>query len=368
MLQRLYTRLNNPDHYPLYLVLLSTLSSLILYWPFLGQDPTILFRYWDGPNYLYVARTLYDIPADHPFTPYNTTPAYFACHLPLYPLLIRLFSYAMGYTGGMIAVTLLCTGLATVLFYYLLRESQAVVNPFWSALISLYLPMRWMIYHSVGATEPLFLCLVFGSMLSFLRKNYALAFVLCGLSATTRIVGALFGLAYLLVLIHEKRWKLMPLLALIPVPLFATFSFYAYRFGDFWAYFSWNSKLLNPMPMQVLINFAGNNNTQHAELYLIMYVVYGAGVFLLWRWPLFFWYSLVFYIFNLFIFHEDLSRYYIPIAPLALIVAYDKVLSQRAFKLIFPLLVIGIYLYSWPLVEKNVLVEWVWKDLVKALQ
>lgn len=366
--QRSLQWLKNPDFYPVYLVLLSFASSLLVYVPLLQRDNSVIFRYWDGPNYLYVARTLYDIPASHPFVPYNTTPAYFACHLPLYPLLIRLFSLPLGYLGGMLAATLFCSGVATVLFYMLLKETQAVRSPFWSAVISLLLPIRWLIYHSIGASEPLFLALVFGSMLAFLRKRYALAFALCGLSAATRIVGALFGLGYLLLLIHQKRWKLLPLLAIVPLPLLLVFSFYAWRFGDFWAYFHWNAKLLHARPLDVLTAYAGNNNPQNAELYLQMYVAYGLGVLLLWRWPIFFWYALPFYVFNLFVFHEDLSRYYIPIAPFALVVAFDRVLSTRAFQLITPLLVYGLYLYSWPLVDKNVLIESVWKNLLLVLQ
>lgn len=360
--------LKNPDFYPIYLVVLAMLSSLLIYLPLMGRDSSLIFRYWDGPNYLYVAKTLYNIPIDHPFVPYNTTPAYFACHLPLYPLVIRLFALPLGYLSGMLTATMFCTGIATVLFYYLLSETKAVTSPFWSAVVSLFLPIRWLIYHSVGASEPLFLALVFGSMLAFTRKRYALAFALCGLSATTRIVGALFGLGYLLLLIHQKRWKLIPLLAIVPIPLLLTFGFYAWRFGDFWAYFHWNAKLLHAKPLEVLMAYAGNNNTQHAELYLTMYVLYGLGTLLLWRWPLFFWYALPFYIFNLFIYHEDLSRYYISIAPFALVVAFDQALSSKAFKIIFPLLLYGLYLYSWPLVQANVLVPDVWKNLLQVLQ
>lgn len=367
-IERLRTFLCSEDNHTMMLVLLSVLSSVLLYLPIMLKDTSVIFRYWDGPNYLYVAKTLYDIPLDHPFQRYHTTPAYYACHLPLYPLLIRLLSYLFGYLSAMVTVTLMCTGLATVLFYKLLRETGAVKSPFWSATLSLFLPVRWLIYHSVGASEPLFLALVFGSMLAYQRKRYALAFALVGLSSATRIVGVLVAVAYLIMLLREKLWKKLPLLAITPLPLLATFSFYAWRFGDFWAYFSWNSKLLHPVPMQVLIGYAGNNDPQHAEFYLMMYVLYGAGVLALWRWPLFFTYSAVFYVFNLFIFHEDLSRYYIPIAPLALIVGYDQILSRRSFQLMFPLLVLCAYLYCWPLVESNILFENVWRALLQVLR
>lgn len=369
MLARVLQLVRNPQHQPLLLILISTLASLVLYLPYLPHHIDVMFRFWDGPNYLYVARTLYDIPVDHPFTAYKTTPAYFACHLPLYPILIRLLSYVFGYPAAMLAVTLICSGLATWLFYLLLRETGAVQSPFWSALISIFLPMRWLLYHSVGATEPLFLVLVFGSMLCWLRGKYGWACALAGLSSITRIVGVLVGVGYFLTMLHEKRWKSLPWLALIPIPLLVVFAFYAWRFGDFFAYFSWNSKLLHAWPLDVLKAYAGNRESiQYAELYVVLYAVYGAGVAMLWRWPVFFWYSLVFYIFNLFIFHEDLSRYYIPIAHLALIVAYDKIFSQKSFKWAFPLMLVPIYLYLWPQPPHNAMADWIWPELLKALR
>lgn len=351
-----------------WLVFFSTLSSVGLYWPVYRKDPTALFRYWDGPNYLYVARTLYDIPIQHPFVFYKTTPAYFACHLPLYPLLIRLLSYVMGYLSGMLAATLICSALATVLFYQLLKETRAVRTPFWSALVFLYLPARWLIYHSVGASEPLFLCFIFGAMLAWRRHWPWLSCLLIGLAADTRIVGLLAGFALFLLILQERRWKALPWLALIPLPLLATFAFYQYRFHDFWAYFHWNAKLLHKMPLEVLWVYAQHGDLHTSELYLIIFLIYGVGVFLLWEQPLFFWYSLVFFGFNLFVFHEDLSRYFIPLAPFALIIAFDRVISTRAFQFCFPLLIFMVYLYSWPVASGNVMFPQLWPQLVQVLQ
>ncbi len=368
MLHQVRSFFQNTQLYPLWLMLISTLSSVAFYIPLYMKDPTLLFRHWDGPNYMYVARTLYQIPVDHPFVSYSTTPAYFACHLPLYPLLIRLSSYLLDYPAAMLFVTLLSSGAATYLFYLLLKDMELVEKPFWSAVLFLFLPMRWLIYHSLGATEPLFLALIFASMLCWRRKKYAWAFFFVGLSSITRIVGVLAGVAYLLTAIHQKRWKTIPLMVIMPIPLLLTFAFYAYQFGDFWAYFSWNSKLLDAQPLKVFMAYVANNNTHDAELYMMMYVGYTAGAFMLWRWPLLFWYSIIFCVFNLFVYHEDLSRYYLPITPFVLIVAYDKVLSRRAFQWVLPLLIFGVYAYSLPLVEKNALVDWVWPRLVEALR
>jgi len=366
--QRLISVFNNSYYHSFILVLASVFSSVLLYLPVHRKDPTALFRYWDGPNYLYVARTLYDIPAQHPFVFYKTTPAYFACHLPFYPLLIRLFSYLMGYPAAMLAVTLLCSGLATYLFYLLLKETEIVKSPFWSTLVFLFLPARWMIYHSVGSTEPLFLSLIFAAMLACKRHKAWLVCLFLGLSSMTRIVGLLAALAYFLYLLHQKRWKDLPWLFLVPLPLLVVFTFYLYRFGDFWAYFHWNAKLLHKMPLEVFSAYAGNGDLHSAELYLGMFLIYGVGVFMLRSTPMLFWYSLVFFGFNLFVFHEDLSRYFIPIAPFALIIAYDRIISTRAFQMLFPLLVYMVYVYSWAVVQRNVMFPQLWPQLLQVLQ
>lgn len=372
MWQSLYSKLEqrfkHEEYYPLYLVLLSVLSSVILYLPIYLQDPSNLFRYWDGPNYMYIARTLYDIPSTHPFVSYNLTPAYFACHLPLYPLLIRLFSYLMGYQAAMLAVTLISSGLASVLFYYLLKEMKIVRSPFWSAIIALFLPVRWIIYHSVGATEPLFLALIFASMLCWNKEKYRWAIVLCGLASVTRIVGLLALFGYFCLILHQKKWRNLTYLPLGLLPILAVFSFYAWRFGDFFAYFSWNSKLLNPNPLFSMMAFSSNNASSHAEAYAIQYLAYGMGTLLLWRFPLLFWYSASFCVFNLFIFHEDLGRYYLPVAPFALIVAYDQILSSKAARLMLPFICYTVYNYSWPLLRINIMMTDPWLALLQALK
>ena len=141
-------------------------STVALWVPYLRGDQ--LFRYWDGPLYLYVARVLYDVPAAHPFVVYDLPPMYFASHLPLYPMLIRGLSAVTGghLPAAMMLATLATSVLAAVLFYEVLRQWDLVRSPLWTAVLFSFLPPRWLIYHSVGATEPLFFCCVFGVFLA----------------------------------------------------------------------------------------------------------------------------------------------------------------------------------------------------------
>ena len=309
-------------------ILPSILIFLINY-----NDFSVITRYWDGPNYMEVAKTLYNVPKDHPFTSYGTTQAYFACHLPLYPLLIRLFAF-MTYPVSMIFVTLLTSALATIAFYYFLLEYNCVKNPFYSSIISTFLPIRWLLYKSVGATEPLFILLILLSLIAYKRDKIVWAMVFASLSGITRITGILMGAVYFIEFIRTKKYKLIPLLSIIALPLLLTFSFYYYIYGDFFAYFSWNSKLIHSKPIDIYYSYVVNGNSHSGELYFLFYILYGLGVLFLWEYPILFIYSLIFYVFNLFVFHEDLSRYFLTITHFVLIIAYDKFLNTPQFKTI----------------------------------
>lgn len=344
------------------IILFSLIPSLIIFLLNL-KDPSVITRYWDGPNYIEVAKTLYNVPENHPFTPYKTTPAYFACHLPFYPLLIRIFSF-MTYPIAMIFVTLLTSALATIAFYYFLIEYNCVKNPFYSALISTFLPLRWLLYKSVGATEPLFILLILLSLIAYKRDKILLAMIFAGLSGITRITGILMGLVYFIEFVRLKKFKLIPLLSIIGLPLLLTFSFYHYMYGDFWAYFSWNSKLIHSKPIDIYYSYVGNGNSHAGELYFLFYSIYGLGVLFLWQYPIIFTYSLIFYLFNLFVFHEDLSRYFLTITHFTFIVAYDKFLNTPQFKIVSAFILYMSIIYSSYLLPHNVVDVNVYKELL----
>lgn len=330
----------------------------------------VVFRYWDGANYVYLAKTLYNIPADHPLSAYSTA-QYFSAHLPLYPFTIRAFSF-MGYNNAMIFSTVLYTLLATLTFYQLLRETNLVASPFWSAILSLFLPARYLIYHNVGATEAPFLFFTLASLLCYIRGQHILAFFLGGLSGITRITGILIGVAYFISLIYERKWRHIPWLALIALPLFLTFVFYYFHYGDFFAYFSVNyssiNRLIHFTPFEIFTVYSNSGDTHSAELYLILYVVYGVGVLMLWgKNRLLFFYAAISYVFSTFIFHQDLSRFLIPLAPFALVIAYDEVLSKTAMKIAAIPFIAMSYIYAWGVMPHNLVVDWVYEKLIQVL-
>jgi len=342
-------------------------SQLIFLTPYLldGELDTI-FRYWDGPNYAYLAKVLYQVPVDHPLSPYVKA-EYYAAHLPLYPLAIRAFSF-LGYNTAMLFTTFIFTWAATLTFYQLIKENSWVKAPAWSAFISLFIPARYVIYHNVGATEAPFIFFMCASLLFYFRGNYIAAFLMGGFAGITRITGILMGAGYFISLIIERKWKVIPLLALIAIPLFLTFTFYHFHYGDFFAYFNVNlsssNKLIRSMPLQIFLSYGSHGKDHSAEFYLAMYAIFGLGTLSLYNInKVLFCQVLVMFVFSLFIFHQDLARYLIPLAPFAIVVAYDKILTQTTSRLaVLPLIPLT-YIYAWRVLPHNLCVPWVYKNL-----
>ncbi|MDA8140498.1 MAG: hypothetical protein M0036_17780 [Desulfobacteraceae bacterium] len=356
------------------LAIFAAVSCLALLAPYIVRNDTeTVYRYWDGPNYAYLAKTLYFVPAQHPLSPYSQ-PEYFAAHLPIYPLSIKLLSLTgLSYNAAMLAATILYTIGATLVLFQLLSETRLVQSPFWSALIALFIPARYLIYHSVGATEAPFIFFTLYSLLCYLRGQYITAFILGGISGITRITGVLIGIVYLLQLIYERKYKLILWLPIIGLPLLATFVFYYFHYGDFFAYFGVNlsnkNSLLHAIPIDIFRLYCNVGEAQTAEFFLVMYAAYGAGVCLLWsKNKLLFFYSLVIFVFSLFLFHQDISRYLIPLAPLALVTAYDSILSNRIVKWAMVFYVGLSYIYAWGMIPHNLCVDWVYNNLLLDLQ
>ena len=346
-------------------------STLLVWAPFL-RDHDTLYRYWDGPHYAYLAKTLYDVPADHPFVAYGLTPAYYSTHLPAYPILIRILAVVTlgSYLPAMLLATLLTAIAAALLFHEVLTRFELVRSPLWTAMLFAFLPPRWVIYHSVGATEPLFLCFVFGAFLAYRKdRPWALAGLIAAASLT-RIMGVLLVPAFVACYLLERRLRHA---AIVPVALLATFGVLVWHrlmYGDLLAYVTRNVGESGHMafpPLKAFFAYAGDGDTHSAELYLALYLLYGLGTMALVKQRPFFLYCLTFFAFNLFVFHFDLSRMFVPVAPFALLVAFDWIWSEPAARLIAPLLVYLDCQYAWGLIPRNAVELPVYESLLRVL-
>jgi len=107
-----------------------TTSTLLLWLPFLLKWSAIghlkfphplsmydLYKHWDGILYVVVAKTFYNIRDSVLLArPLGLPIPYFAAHLPLYPLLIKLLS-PLGYLRGMLLIPVGFAILYATFFY-----------------------------------------------------------------------------------------------------------------------------------------------------------------------------------------------------------------------------------------------------------
>ena len=327
-------------------------GSFLVYAPFLA-DMTTVYRFWDGPNYLTIARTLYDVRPDNPLLAYVYEPRYFLVHLPVYPVLVRILSI-VGYQQALLLVSILATCVATVLFYRLCRDVWKVDSPGFLTLVFLFVPPRWLLYRSTGSTEAVYLAFTLAAIFYFERSKTMKAAAAGVLAVLTRISGLMLAPAFAVVLAKRKRWKEIAWLALIPAALAAYFLFCAARTGNFLEYFSQHGeKMAAFRPFGFLPELFRKGLYHQAEFHILLALVYAVGTSRLRAFPTIFWYCVFELGLHVFISTEDWSRYFLAMAPFALIVGFRDVIDTKAFRWIFPPYVIAALVYAWGVIPLN---------------
>jgi hypothetical protein len=318
-------------------------SSFLVYWPFL-RDMAAVYRFWDGPNFVTVARTAYVILPDNPLLAYVYHPSFFAAYLPFYPFCVRLLS-VFGYQQALLLVSVAASVGAVLLFYRLARDVWKLKSPEFLALVFLFLPPRWLLYRSVGATEALYMLCVLASMWFFEKGRVGRASAAAGLAALTRISGLMITPAYGVLLLGQRRWRSLAWLALIPAGLFGYFVFCALRFGNFFAYFETHGeKLARWMPFGFLPVLFQKGLYHQVEFHILLAVVYAVGISRLRPYPVLFSYCVFEFALHVCLSTEDWSRYFLSMAPFALVVGYRELLDTRFFRWVLPVLAgLGVY-------------------------
>lgn len=356
---------------PYFTLLLLVFTSTLLSWfPFIlkGEMSTV-YKHFDGPLYIIAAKSAYD-PAiiqtldRDAVLPHN--PIYFAAHLPLYPFFIRALS-SIGYLKSMLAVTFLASvGLAWT-FYAVIKKLNITKQPLILTAVFLFLP-RFLVVRSVGSPEPLFMLLILGSLYFFEKKQYLLAGLLGGLSVMTKTPGILLFPAYVFALVETHiiatkgaTWKrIFDLkylsLLLIPAGLLTVFGIYAMQYRDFLAYFHSGDNVHLLYPYSVFSSGASWVGTAWLEDVLFYFALYATTVVTLWKskYRSFFYFALVFFSATVFVQHRDISRYSLPLWPLAAL-AFEHVLTSRKALFVGGVLLTGIYMYAWNFMGSNVM-------------
>lgn len=321
-----------------------------------------IYRNFDGLEYIVIAKTFYNPEAIANL--HLTQPAgYFASHFPGYPLLISLFAPFLGYLKSMLFVSLLFTILGAWAFYLLVKDFKLSSNPFLLSLIFLILPARWVIVRSVGSPEPVFIFFIILSIYFFLRNKIWSIAVFASLAQLVRPPGILLGIALGLFVLWQGYQKkslkyalsFYPLL-LVPLTLLGIFYWFSITYNDFFAYFHSGDNIhLTFPPFQVFnINQFWVGDMWLEDIVYIFILGFLGGLLLIKQklYPLAF-FVLTYLTASIFVAHRDISRYLLPIAPFV-IIAFEKILVSREFKIVLAILALAIYLYSQNFIINNV--------------
>lgn len=344
------------------------LASLGLFWlPFVvktevfygidfgGHGLETIVANFDGLNYLAVAKTMYDpqlLARD--FAGLDNPPIYYAAHFPLYPLLIALLDIWLSGPHALLgSIVLSNIALACGLYFFATTFVQDKRLALALACALLFFPARMLSARSVGSSEPLFIALTLASLAWASSRSSWRAGVAGMLAILTRSSGIWLLGAYVLTYWRTLK-RLVPYL-LIPVGAVALFGVYQVQLGDFWAYFH-NSYALHPVGLPPLLIFGNMQkwvSGMWREEFVYLYAFYGIGVALIApRLRLLRNWGMVYGIFLLLIAHQDLGRYALPLAPLALL-GYSR-LVQVKYLFWGALLLLPIYLLGWQFVVGNV--------------
>ena len=330
-----------------------------------------IYKQYDGPLYIVPAKTFYKPLAIEKLgleMPLSNN--YFAAHLPLYPILIRTVRELYLLTGfrvngleylkSMVGVNLLATIGLVLFFYFLLKKFKLTKNPLVLAAVLLFLP-RFLVVRTVGAPESLFLLMILLSLFFFEKEKFWWAGLFGGLATMTKTPGILlfagYGLVFVERFIKTKKisWQWLGII-LIPLGLLGVFGLYAVQYKDFFAYFHSGDNIHLVFPYSVF-NFQKSwVGTAWLEEIIFYYFMYGLALINLKdsKYRSFFYFGLVFFTATLFVQHRDISRYSLPLWPLA-VIAFEKFFTSKKFLIIFVILLPAIFLFAWNFLNYNVM-------------
>ena len=367
------------------IVLIGLLPTLLIWLPFfvrlksfwgipLPQNgmATIVSNY-DGPLFLVVAKTFYDKIAIGQSFQFPLPTEYYAAHFPLFPLLIKLFSFVGGYPYSMLFVTLASSILALYFFNKLISQYLSKRNAYLLTFFFAVFPARWLVVRSVGSAEPLFIASTIASIYYFRNSKYLQAGIWGMIAQLTKSTGIVLFAAYLAYLIfpqlkniatsHFSKWseilnlkKTFPIY-FIPFSLIAVFALYGVRMGDFLAYFHAGDNIHLFFPPFSIFNFSSpwvGTFWLEEIIFIYLFGILGLLRLIKLKTGILAWYVGIFFVSTLFVSHRDLMRYSLPIVPF-LYVAFSEVLVSREVKIAAAVIAVPIYLFSLAYISQNVM-------------
>lgn len=328
---------------------------------------------FDGPLYLIIAKTFYNIDKIRLAYSFPIPLEYYAAHFPLFPILIKLFSSIVGYPYSMLLVTIASAFVATVYFYKFIQDYVEKKHALWITFVFTLLPARWLISRSVGSAEPLFVAAVIASIYYFKHKKYWLAAIWGVVAQLTKSPGILLFLAYMATIIGSqfKRFALTPFkkwlrsldlktkypIFLIPITLLIVFYIYHLTLGNFFAYFQSGDNIHLFFPPFQIFNYAApwvGTFWLEEIIFVYLFGILGLLRLIKKKETVLAWFVGIFFVSTLFVTHRDLIRYSLPMTPF-LLAAFSDTIVKREFKIAMAFLIIPIYLYSLTFISQNVM-------------
>ena len=360
---------------PLLAALLAALALALAWGPFFsGMD--VIVRHFDGPNYLVVAKTLYVPSAVNPLPGYALRPSYFAAHLPLYPLVLRACSLFGGWKAGLYLATGLLAATSAAAFAVYVKDAAPEIPTLVAALAFLFLPARMFLYRALGASEALMSLLVVLAVLAWHRGRVDWALFLAALATITRTNGILIvGVLCLALLLSGRVKTALFGGALAAVPLLLLFSWHRYLFGDFFALLHVHADSAGGagrlcLPFAFIGEMAARNDWETAEMLLglhLFYILCAARLFAKGDRLEAGLVAAHVALFSL-LRERDLSRYYLTVAPFAVILAWRDVWSRPrlAAAVLVVLAPLSVF-YAWKTIPMNLCSEPAYRALLSFL-
>ncbi len=376
-------KLYNKFSSQLLIVCLVLFSSFLLYLPFLlragdwlglkifDSNMQYVYRNYDGPLYVIVAKSFYYPPAiQRTGLELPLASEYFAAHLPLYPAFIRALGPSLGYLKAMLSVNLTFSVLLGLFFFYLVKRLKLTKHPLLLTTVFMFLP-RFYVVRSVGAPESLFILLILLSLFFFEKEKFFLAGIFGGLSVMTKTPGVILFGAYFLVFIEryvrtkKVEWQGYLSICLILLGLLAVFLIYFKQYGDFFAYFHSGDNFHLVTPFAAFNSLAKWVRSAWLEDIVFYFFIYALSLFYLResKYRSFYYFGAAFFAATLFIQHRDIARYSLPLWPLACI-AFEKFFTSKKFLLALIIILPGIYLYALNFILSNVMPVANWKPFL----
>ena len=359
---------------PLLAGLLAAIALVIAWGPFLSHMDVIV-RHFDGPNYLVVAKTLYVPTAVNPLPGYALRPSYFAAHTPLYPLVLRACSLFGGWKAGLFLATALLAAASASAFAVYAKDAAPDVPTLVAVLAFLVLPARMFLYRALGASEALMSLLVVLAVLAWRRGRVDWALFAAALATVTRLNGILVVGVLCLALLFSGRVKTALFGgALAAVPLLLLLSWHRFLFGDFFALRLGREVADSPgrlcLPFAFIGEMATRNDWETAEMLLglhLFFILCAARLFAKGdrlEAGLIAAHVALFSLLR----ERDLARYYLTVAPFAVVVAWRDVWSRPrlAAGVLAVLAPLSVF-YAWKTIPMNLCSEPAYRALLSFL-